>query len=56
MTLTNEQNILETDMSIKKAKYISKNVQLNQEFYFATEETKLKINDVYNSSWFGSTL
>ena len=56
MTLTNEQNILETDMSIKKAKYVAKNVQLNQEFYFATEETKLKINDVYNSSWFGSTL
>ena len=56
MTLTNEQNILETDMSIKKAKYVAKNVQLNQEFHFATEVTKLKINDVYNSSWFGSTL
>ena len=56
ITLTNEKNILASDMSVKKARYISKNIELNQEFYFAAPATKLKINDVYNSSWFGSVL
>ena len=43
-------------MSIKKAKYVAKNIQLNQEFHFASDVTKLQINDVYKSSWFGGTL
>ena len=56
MTITNESNILETDMRMKKARYVARNVELNQEFYFSAPETKLKINNIYNSSWFGSTL
>ena len=56
MTLTNQKNILEADMSIKKARYVARNIELNQEFYFATPETKIKINELYNSSWFGSVI
>ena len=35
---------LESDMKIKNARNVS------------AEETKLKINDVYNTSWYGSVL
>ena len=41
---------------MKNAKYVSKNIELNQEFNFAAEETKLVVNDIYNSSWYGSVL
>ena len=54
--ITNNNNILEKDMSIKKARYVSKNIELNQEFYFASPETKMTINQIYNSSWFGSVM
>ena len=53
VTLTNDSNLTEIDMDIKKAKYISKNIEINQEFHFSSPETKLKI---YNYSWFGSVL
>ena len=56
ITITNSKNILETDMSIKKARYVARNIELNQEFHFASEVSKLRINDVYNSSWYGSVL
>ena len=55
-TITNEKHKLKADMEIKKAKFVSKNIEINQEFYFAAEETKLTVNDSYNSSWFGSVL
>ena len=47
---------MEKDMSIKKARYVAKNIELNQEFYFASSETKMTINNIYNSSWFGSVM
>jgi hypothetical protein len=56
VTITNDVNILKADMNIKKARYIAKNIEINQEFHFASPETKMVINDIYNSSWFGSTL
>ena len=56
MTLTNKSDIIETDMNIKKARYVSRNIELNQEFHFTTSETKIKINELYNSSWFGSVM
>ena len=56
MTLTNQKNILYKDMSIKKARYVARNIELNQEFHFASFETKIKINELYNSSWFGSVM
>ena len=43
-------------MKRKNARYVSKNIEINQEFYFASPETKMKINDVYNKSWYGSVL
>ena len=43
-------------MSIKKARYVTRNIELNQEFHFATAETKMRINELYNSSWFGSVM
>ena len=49
-------NILDKDMSIKKARYVARNIELNQEFHFASFETKIKINELYNSSWFGSVM
>ena len=56
ISLTNQKNILASDMNVKKARYISKNIELNQEFHFAAPETRLKVNEIYNSSWFGSVL
>ena len=47
-TLTNKSNIIEDDMNIKQARYISKNNEINQELYFAAAETKMIVNDIYN--------
>ena len=55
-TLTNKSNMLEDDMNSKKARYISRNIELNQELHFAAPESRLVVNEIYNSSWFGSTL
>ena len=54
--ITNAENILESDMNIKRARYIHKNIELNQEFHFAAPKTKININNIYNSSFFGSVL
>ena len=56
VTLTNDSNLTEIDMDIKKAKYISKNIEINQEFHFSSPETKLKIIEIYNYNLFGSVL
>ena len=56
ITITNSRNILEADMNIKKARYVERNIELNQEFNFPSEVSKLRINYVYNSRWFGSVL
>ena len=55
-TLTNQVNLTESDMNVKKARYVSKNIELNQEFFFAAKETRININSIYNSSWYGSVL
>ena len=44
------------DMKVKTAQYISKNMELNQEFYFTHPSTKLKINLIYNSHYSGSPI
>ena len=38
---------------LKQAIYVSTNIEVNQEFNFAAPETKLKVNNIYNASWFG---
>ena len=55
-TITNQKNIMEQDIVIKKAMYVNKNIELDQEFYFCHPKTKFRINDVYNSHYTGSPL
>ena len=47
---------LSSDVKVKRAKYIERNVEINQEFPFAHPEVKCKLNQIYNSSFPGSTL
>ena len=44
------------DIKEKRARFIERNVELNQEFIFAHPEIKSKINHIYNSSFPGSQL
>ena len=55
-TLENISNGMRLDMNIKRAQYIGKNNEIQQEFYFAHSETKFKINRIYNSHFTGSPL
>ena len=41
---------------MKNAQYINKNIELNQEFFFAHPFTKIKVNKIYNSHFYGSPL
>ena len=56
VTITNEIDGCESDMKIKNAMYVGKNIELNQEFKFAHPETKLTINKIYNLHLSGSPL
>ena len=44
------------DVKEKRAKYIGKNNEILQEFYFAHPKTRLQINSIWNSHWSGSVL
>ena len=44
------------DLKEKRARYINKNNELCQEFYFAHPETKLRVNEIYNGHFTGSPL
>ena len=55
-TITSKIDGCEEDMKIKNAMYVKKNLELNQEFYFAHPTTKLKINNIYNSHYSSSPL
>ena len=44
------------DVKDKRAKYIGKNNEIIQEFYFAHPKTRLQINSIWNSHWSGSVL
>ena len=55
-TITNQGCFTNQDMNIKRACYVNKNIELNQEFYFADARTKFKINEIYNSHYTGSPL
>ena len=43
-------------MKIKTAQYISKNVEINQEFYFSHPKTKININKIWNTHFTGSAI
>ena len=44
------------DMRIKRAQYISKNIEINQEFHFSAASTRLKVNQIWNTHFSGSPL
>ena len=44
------------DMKEKRARYISRNIELNQEFSFAHPKTKFKVNLIWNSHFSGHVL
>ena len=54
ITVTNQIDGCQEDLSVKNARYIAKNNQLNQEFYFAHTKTKMDLNSIYNSHFTGS--
>ena len=47
---------MSSDIKIKRARYIQRNNELLQEFYFADPETKFHLNNIYNMSFSGSPL
>lgn len=47
---------LDQDLLEKRAMYIAKNNELGQEFFFAHPNTKIWINNVYNTSLYGAPL
>ena len=55
-TISNKANMTEKDIYIKRAQFISKAAELNQEFYFASGRTRLELNSIYNNHFTGSSL
>ena len=56
INLEDKINGCEYDIKIKNAQFVSKNIELTQEFSCAHPDTKIKINKIYNSSYYGSPL
>ena len=54
ITVSNQIDGCQEDLCVKNARYIAKNNQLNQEFYFAHTRTKMELNSIYNSHFTGS--
>ena len=44
------------DIMIKRAQYITKNIEMLKEFFFAHPETRLRTNQIYNSHFTGSPI
>ena len=49
-------NSMTKDISIKRAKFISKVHSMNQEFYFADPMTMVRLYNIYACSFYGSNL
>ena len=54
INIENKNDGCEHDMVTKNAQYVAKNIELNQEFSFAHPNTKMKINQIYNSHYSGT--
>ena len=54
--ICNVQDGYQQDAKEKRAQYIERNCELNQEFSFSHPEVKCQINRIYNSSFSGSCL
>ena len=55
-TIVNTPEFTKQDINIKRAQFVTKNIELNQEFHFANAETKFSINQIFNSHYTGSPL
>ena len=49
-------NGLARDLMGKRAPYVNKVNELTQEFHYADPSTKIKINNIFNTSFYGSQL
>ena len=47
---------MKKDISVKRAQFIDKNCEINQEFYFAHPDTRFNLNRIYNGHFTGSPL
>ena len=54
--LTNSSNIMSDDVMFKRAVYVNRNNELCQEFYFTDPNLKIQINNLFNTSFYGSVL
>ena len=54
--IKNVSDGFQEDMRVKRAKYISKNIEINQEFYFAASATRVQVNNIWNTHFSGSPL
>ena len=54
--ITDEPGSLKSDLMEKRAIYINKVNELSQEFYYADPSTKVRINNIFNSYFYGSPL
>ena len=55
-SLTNTRGALSKDIMEKRAIFINRANELNQEFFFAHPLTKIRINNIFNSYFYGSPL
>ena len=54
--IKNSSDGFQEDIKIKRAKYLAKNVEINQEFYFAAASTRLQVNRIWNTHFSGSPI
>ncbi len=54
--VTNDKDPLAKDIMQKRAAFINRNNELLQEFHFAHPKSLVKINSIYNSSYYGCVL
>ena len=55
-TINNVEHGISKDIMEKRASYINRNNELLQEFSFADPLTLVKVNNLFNTSFYGSTL
>ena len=54
--LSNKYDGIKLDMKLKRGKYIARNCELQQEFFFAHPDSKFELNRIYNSHMTGCPL
>ena len=55
-TITDTLDDMNQDLLEKRAQYIAKNNELMQEFHYAHPYTKIMINNIFNTHFYGATL